>query len=163
MAGILVPFLRAADFLGRRETEIGQHEDDLLLVGSVALIMDDKGSGHEQLLLQTLVRVHPERSAEAQWKVVIGASARWYRWSRYAGHAVLLPGRRQTVPMDQARFADLVFHPDAKPRARPRHDAGRSVGLRNSEHRRGLAVDLDPSALEPQHGHRRSVCVRARG
>ena len=34
------------DFLGRSEGEIGQHDDDLLLVGAVALVMDDQRRRH---------------------------------------------------------------------------------------------------------------------
>ena len=44
--------------------------------GAVALIADDQRRRHQQLLLQSLVRMHPERSAEAQREVVVGAAAR---------------------------------------------------------------------------------------
>jgi hypothetical protein len=38
-----------------RKAEVRQHQDDFLLVGPVTLILDDKGSRHEQLLLQSLM------------------------------------------------------------------------------------------------------------
>jgi hypothetical protein len=52
---VFAPLVSAEDFLRRREAEVGQHQDDLLLVGLVAMILDDEGSRHEQLLLQSLV------------------------------------------------------------------------------------------------------------
>jgi hypothetical protein len=67
---------RGENLLGRREAEIGQHDHDLLLAGTVALIADDERRGHQELLLQALVRVHPERAAEAQREVVVRAAAR---------------------------------------------------------------------------------------
>jgi hypothetical protein len=67
------------NLLGRREAEVGQHHDHLLLVALVALIADDQGCGHHQLLLQTLVGVHPEHPAEAQREVIVGIAARRYR------------------------------------------------------------------------------------
>ena len=74
MGGILLPFLRVAKIcFRRRETKVGQHENDFLLIRPVTLIVDDQGSGHEQLLLQSLMRVHPERAAEAQREVIVGA------------------------------------------------------------------------------------------
>ena len=59
------------DLFCRREAEIGQHHHDLLLVRPVAFVVDDEQRRHQALLLQPLMRVHPERAAKAQREVVI--------------------------------------------------------------------------------------------
>lgn len=150
------------DLLRRREAEVSQHQDDFLLVGPVALIADDQRRRHQQLLLQALVRVHPVRSAETQREIVVGAAPRRYRRSGDAGDAVLLPGWRKAVPVDQAGFVDPVFHADAKPGAHLGPDAEGTGGLLDSVHRRRLAVHLDAAALQPQHRLRFIVYVRPR-
>ena len=60
------------------------------------------------------MRVHPERAAEAQREIVIGAAARRNWRSGNARHSVLPPRRRQAVPMDEARFVDAVLDPHPK-------------------------------------------------
>jgi hypothetical protein len=162
MEDILPPFLSSAK-IWRREAEVGQHQDDFLLVRPVALIADDQRRRHQQLLLQPLVRVHPVRSAETQREVVVGAAPRRYGRSGDAGDAVLLPGRRKAVPVDQAGFVDPVFHADAKPRAHLDPDAEGTAGLLDSVHRRRLAVHLDAAAVQPQHRLRFIASVRPRG
>ena len=149
------------NLLRRPKAEVGQHHDDVLLVRPVARIADDQRRRHQQLLLQSLVGVHPVRPAEAQGEIIVGAAARWYRRPRDARDAVLLPWRRQAVPMDQARLVDLVFHAHAEPLAHVRPDAEGPVGLLDSEDRRRLAVHLDAAALQPQHGWRRAAPTRA--
>ena len=72
LAGLFQPL---EYLLGGREAEIGEHDHDLLLVRAVALIPDDERRGHQPLLLQALMGVHPERAAEAQREIVIGAAA----------------------------------------------------------------------------------------
>jgi hypothetical protein len=53
------------NLLGRREAEVGQHDDDFLLVRAVALIVDDQRCRHQELLLKPLMGMHPESAAEA--------------------------------------------------------------------------------------------------
>jgi hypothetical protein len=161
MEDILPPFLSSAK-IWRREAEVGQHQDDFLLVRPVALIADDQRRRHQQLLLQPLVRVHPVRSAETQREVVVGAAPRRYGRSGDARDAVLLPGRREAVPVDQAGLVDPVFHPDAKPRAHLGPDAEGTAGLLDAVHRRRLAVHLDAAAVQPQHRLRFIASVRPR-
>jgi hypothetical protein len=72
--------------------------------------------------------MHPKGAAEPQREIVSGGAARRDRRSGNAGHPVLLP-RRQTVPVDQARLVDAVFHADAKRLADIGRDAERSVRL----------------------------------
>src|SRR5262249_52033771 len=55
-----VAFLELLENLLRwREAEVRQHHDHFLFGRPVAVIVDDQGCGHQQLLLQSLVRVHP--------------------------------------------------------------------------------------------------------
>lgn len=136
--------------LRRCEAEVRQHQDDFLLVPPVALVADDQGRRHQQLLLQSLVRVHPERSAETQREVVVGAAACGYRWSGDTGDTVLLPGRREPVPVDQAGLLDPVFHAGAEPIAHSSPEAEGAVGLLDSVNRRRLSLDLDRAAQQPQ-------------
>ena len=102
---------------------------DFLLVRPVALIADDQRRRHQELLLQPLMGMHPEGAAKAQREVVVGAAARRNRRSGDAGNAVLLPWRREAVPVDQARLLDLVFQAHAKWLADLGRDAERAVGL----------------------------------
>ena len=150
------------DLLGRREAEVGKHHDDFLLVPPVALIADDQRRRHQQLLLESLVRVHPEGAAETQREVVVRAAAWRDRRSRNAGHAVLLPRRREAVPVDQAGLVDPVFQAHAEPLIHPRPDAEGAVGLPDAEDGGGLAVHLDAAALDPQHRRRPLAGARAR-
>ncbi len=146
------------DLLGRREAEIGQHHHDLLLVGLVALIVDDERRGHQKLFLQALMRVHPERAAEAQGKVVIGAAAGGNRRAGNPRHAVLPPWRRHPVPMDQARLADPVFDANTERLAHLGGEAKVPVRLSDAVDRRRLAVYLDVAALKAQDRRRRCRC-----
>ena len=41
------------------------YDNDLLLAGAVALITNDQRRGHQELLLEPLMRVHPERASKA--------------------------------------------------------------------------------------------------
>src|SRR6266404_2337617 len=59
-----VPQLREY-LVGLGKAEIGQHDNDLLLAGAVALITNDQRRGHQELLLEPLMRVHPERASKA--------------------------------------------------------------------------------------------------
>ena len=65
------------------------------------------------------MRVHPVRSAETQREIVVGAAPRRYGRSGDAGDAVLLPGRRKAVPVDQARFVDAIDQPELEAFVRP--------------------------------------------
>ena len=127
--------------------------------GAVALVVDDERRRHQPLLLQPLMRVHPERAAEAQGEVVVGAAARGNRGSGNPRHAVLPPRRREPVPMDQARFADAVFDPDAKGLADLSRDAKGPVWLSDAVDRRRLAVHLDIAPLKAQDRRRRRGAV----
>ena len=148
------------DLFRGREAEIRQHHHDLLLVRPVALVVDDERRRHQPLLLQPLMRVHPERAAEAQREVIVRAAARGNRRSGNPRHAVLPPGRRQPVPMDQARFADAVFDPDPKGLADLGREAKGPVWLLDGVDRRRPAVHLDIAPLKPQDRRRRSGAVR---
>ena len=159
-AGPCCPLFQLREYLvGRGEAEIGQHDDDLLLVRAVALVVDDQRRRHQQLLLQPLVRMHPKGAAKAQREVVIGGAARRDRRSGNAGHAVLLPRRRQAVPMNQARLVDPVFDADAKRLADIGGDAERPVRLADAIDRSRLAVDLDIAALQLKDRPRRRIAV----
>ncbi len=95
----------------------------------VALIPDDERRGHQPLLLQALMGVHPERAAEAQREIIIGATAWGNRGSGNARHAVLSPGRGEPVPMDEAWFVDAVFDPHAKSLADVGGEAERAAAV----------------------------------
>jgi len=129
--------------------------------------MDDQRRHHQRLLLQPLVGVHIEGAAIAQREVIVSAAARRDRRSGDARHAVLLPGRRQAVPMDQARLVDLVFDADAKRLADIGGDAEGPVRLADAVNGSRLAVHLDSAALQPEDRSRRGIAggrvLRLRG
>jgi len=93
--------------------------------------------------------MHPEGAAEAQREIVVGAAARRNGRSGDTGNAVLLPWRREAVPVDQARLLDLVFQAHAESLAHLRPNPERAVALADPEHRGRLAVHLDAAALDP--------------
>ena len=157
-------FEAGENLLRRGEAEIGQHDHDFLLVRAVALIVNDERRGHQELLLQALVRMHPERPAESQREIVVGAAARRNRRAGNSRHAVLPPRRRQPMPMDEARLVDAVLDPHAEGLADLGRQAERPVGLTDAEHRGGPAVHLDVAALQSEDGRgRRGPSRRGRG
>src|SRR6516225_967011 len=109
------------------------------------------------------MRMHVERAAIVQRKVVIGAAARCDRRSRDAGDTILLPRRREAMPMDQARLADRVFNTNAKGLADLRRDAECPVRLLDAVDRSRLAVYLDIPALQPEDCPRRGVAAGPAG
>ena len=144
LAGHRPGFLQALENLLRRsEAEIGQQHHDFLLVGAVALIADDERRGQKELLLQPFMRVHPERAAEGQREIVIGARPRRNGRSGNAWHPVLRPGRRQPVPMNETRFVEAVLDPDAKGLADVDEKAGYAVRLADAVDGSRLAVHHD--------------------
>ena len=117
-------------------------------------IVDDERRRHQPLLLQPLMRVHPERAAEVQGEVVVGAAARRDRRAGNPRHAVLPPRRRHPVPMDEAWFADAVLDAHAEGLADFGGEAERPVWLSDAVDRRRLAVHLDIASLKPQDRRR---------
>src|ERR1700746_1862947 len=109
------------------------------------------------------MRMHVEGTAIVQRKVVIGAAALWDRRSRDAGDTILLPGRREAVPVDQARLADPVFDTNAKGLADLGRDAECPVRLFDAVDRSRLAVYLDMPALQPEDCPRRCVAAGPAG
>src|SRR5947207_3281342 len=97
------------------------------------------------------MRVHPVGAAKAQREIVIAAASCWNRGSRNIRNAVLPPGRREAMPVDEARLVNMVFDPDAKRLGDIGGDPKSSVRLADAKHGSGLAVHLDAAALEPQH------------
>src|SRR6516165_2337953 len=119
--------------------------------------MNDQRREHQGLLLKSLMRMHPKGSAKAQWEVIVGAAARRDRWSGDAGYAVLLPGRSETVPMNQARLVDVVLEANPEPLSNLGYDAGSAVRLADCEYRGGFAIHLDRAALQLEDSGRTSA------
>src|ERR1700730_10896585 len=139
--------------VGRRETEVGQHNNDFLLVSLVAGIVDDQRREYQKLLLQSIMRMHPERAPEGEREVVVGGTARRDCSSGQFGDAVLLPGRLKAVPVDQAWILDMVFDADAERFADFGANPKTSVRLLDAQYRGSFAVDLDRPPFEAQnHG-----------
>src|SRR5437764_493983 len=107
--------------------------------------------------------MHPKSAAEAQREVVVRSAAGWDRRSGNPGHAVLLPRRRQPVPMDQARLVDLVLQPDAKWLADIGCEAVRAVRLPDAEDGSRLSVDHDGAGLKLKYRPRRRIAARPAG
>src|SRR5512132_691175 len=99
--------------------------------------------------------VHPVCAAEAQREVVFGAAVRRNGWPGNARDAVLLPRRRQAVPVDQAWLVESVFHLDAKALADIGDKPGSAIRLADTEHGSGLAVHLDDPPLQLKDDGRR--------
>src|SRR5262245_65159275 len=108
------------------------------------------------------MRMHPEGSTESQREVVVGASARRNRRPGDAGYTVLLPWRREAVPVDQARLVDPIFEAHAESLPDLCSDPEGAVGLPDTEHRGRSAVHLDVAAFDPQHGRWGAIWPRLR-
>src|SRR5258705_9171330 len=69
--------------------------------------MDDERRGHQPLLLQAVMRMHPVRAGN--WRIVIGLNhAVRDRWGLRPREAVLRPGRKLPMPMDNGACASLI-------------------------------------------------------
>src|SRR5271165_4070238 len=101
------------------------------------------------------MRVQPECPAKGERKFVIRTAARRDRWPGNPGNAILLPRRRETVPVNEARLTDLIFDPNPKPGSDMGGKTFGSVGMADAKDRGRLAVDLDRALYQPQHGRRR--------
>ncbi len=66
-----------------------QHQHHLLLVGRRRGVVDDEWGGHQRLLLQALMRMHPIRAGTAQREIIGSVTAGRDRRRRDVGHAVL--------------------------------------------------------------------------
>lgn len=97
----------------QREAEIGELYDYVLPAGYLAAIPDDQRRRKQKLLLKSIMRVHPIGAATAQREIVVGAASRRNCGPGNVRNAILLPRRREAMPVDQARFFDMVFDPDA--------------------------------------------------
>src|SRR3984893_13681529 len=96
------------------------------------------------------MRMRPERAAKAQREVVFGAGTGQDRRPGDARNAILLPGRRQTMPMDESRHVELVV--DANPELLSHFcDKARcAIRLANAEHRGRLSVPSDAAPLDAE-------------
>ena len=113
--------------LRRSEGEVVQHEDDFLPVfAKLSGAMDDKGRGHQALLLHVLMRMHPIRTGSRS--IVIRLN-RAIRDRRRLGprKAVLRPGRKLPMPMHNGARASLIHQVHAEPFARREANAGAPV------------------------------------
>ena len=134
----------AQDFVRQLEREIVQQDHDLLLVARRILgIAHDQRRRHQRLLLQQVMRMHPVGARQRDGEVVVVAFARRERRLGDAGHAVLVVGRRQAVPVDQRRLLHRVAEPHPEPLAGIHDEAMRAIGLQQPEHLGGLALHLD--------------------
>ncbi len=113
------------------------------------------GASSSSCSCKSLMRVHPEGAAKGQRKIIVGAAAGRDRRPRNARHAILLPGRGEPVPMNEARSADLVLDPHPKAVADTGGDALGAVRLADAVDRGRLAVDLDRPFNQAQHCRRR--------
>src|SRR3954469_17614641 len=101
--------------------------------------------------------MHPKGPAEAQREVVIGSAPGRYRRSGNARHAILLPGRGQAVPVDQAWLVDFVLDPDPKRRADIGHKPECPVWLPHAIDRSRLAIHHNVTTLQLQDCPRRCI------
>ena len=62
--------------------------------------------------------------------------------------------------MQEARRVDMVLDPDTEWRVDAGGQSEGSIWLADAKHRSRLAVDLNVTALNPQHGRRRFVRLR---
>jgi hypothetical protein len=84
-------------------------------------------------------KVPSKRSRKSQSAVPPGGNRR----PEMAGHAILLPRRRQPVPVNEARLVNLVFDADAKRLSDIARDAKGPVRLPDAIDRSRPPVDLD--------------------
>src|SRR5690606_35228130 len=109
------PLQLRQNFVWVAKGEIVEHHHDFLDVGGgLGGIADDERRRHQKLLLQAVMGMHPVGAGPIEWKVVGVAFSGWQRRLRQIGYAVLLPGWRQAVPMEESLLAGIVFQAHAK-------------------------------------------------
>ena len=148
------------DFCRRPESEIVEHDHDLLLVCGAVAVMDDQRRVQEVLLLEALVGMHPECARIRKRKVVICRGAGRDQRCGDPRHPVLLVGRFKPVPVDERWFARLIVELDTEPRSNSGNKASGSIGLADPENARRLAIDLNGALLDSKDG--RSTTFRPR-
>src|SRR6202022_3808900 len=114
--------------------------DDVLPVRFFAAIPNNQRRRKQKLLLKSVMRMHPIRAASAHREVIAGPPSRRNRWPGNVRDAILLPRRRQAMPVDQARLFNMVFDPNAKRLAGAGGDSESPAGLAGAKKGRGLAV-----------------------
>ena len=133
------------------EAEIAeQHDHRVLVEAGLGGVGDDQRRGQQALLLQPLVRMHPVGARMAEGEIIGIAPPRRQRRLADPRHAVLLVGRQQAMPVDERVLRQPVLELDPEAPVGGDRQARRPVGLADTEHRRGLAVDLDDMGFDAQ-------------
>src|SRR5882672_9404242 len=87
------------------EGEVVQHEDDFLAVlAKLSGAMDDKGRGHQALLLHVVMRMHPVRAGNRSVVISLNSAVRDRRGLR-PSETVLRPRRELPMPVDKGARA----------------------------------------------------------
>jgi hypothetical protein len=148
------------DLVGIAEGEVMKHHHDVLHIGAgLGRIADDQRGGHQPLLLQAVMGMHPVGAGAVERKVVVIAGAGLERRLRQVRYAVLLPGRRQAVPVDQGLLVDVTFQPHPEALAGFGRQAVAAIGLGQPEDGGGAAVHLDDTGADAD---RRGRCRKGR-
>jgi len=137
-----------------------QHQHDFLaIIPSVLLAMDDERRRQKYLLLQALMRVHPERARKCERKLVTRLAAGRNCRARDAGDAILLIWRRQSVPVNKRGLSDPVYEANAEWRRNIGHQTMSPVRLPQTQHGRTPTIHIENAAAGSD---RRGTCCERR-
>ena len=91
---------------------VGQHRHEIM-IGFDALASlggDDDAAVNAKLLLQTAVRVIPERAAMPQSETILASLSRFDRGHVYMRYAVLIVWQQNSMPMDGGFLLQIIMH-----------------------------------------------------
>src|SRR5258707_2514014 len=111
--GLCSGYTRAGEtgehLLRRSGGEVVQHEEDFLAVlAKLSGAMDDKGRGHQALLLHVVMRVHPVRAGNRSIVISLNGAVRDRRGLR-ASETVLRARRELPLPVCKRARAGCVY------------------------------------------------------
>src|SRR5690625_4460347 len=92
--------------------------------------------------------MHPVRARPVEREVVVVACAGRERRLREERHAILLPRRREPMPMDERFFVETVLKPNPEPPTGFRNEAMGAIGLGKAEDSGRAPLHLDHSGVD---------------
>ena len=120
-----------------------QKHHDLLLVTRKLFRAAHNQRGRKKILLLQGVRMHPVGSGISGWKSVTARFAGLEQRHRHIGHAVLIPGGQQPVPMDHGFLGKGILQVHLNSVAGGKGQSRLVIGTGKAEHGRGAAIDLN--------------------
>ena len=126
-----------------------QNHDLLLVEPRLSRILNNQRCSQQRLLLQSM-SMHPVSARSIQRKSESAIFACADQRQRGVGDAIAGPGRRQAVPVDNARLCGLVLEQNIEITSGDHAQAGRLIWSHQTENLGRLAIHLKRPAQNGQ-------------